>query len=55
MGNVKNIGLGSPEAPHRSSKGLKAPKLDLKWATTGYILTYPLKSKWFKPQMAWNR
>jgi hypothetical protein len=22
---------------------------------SGYILLSPLKSKWFKPQMAWNR
>jgi hypothetical protein len=52
---IKNVGLGSRGAFHGSSKDPKATKLASKWVSTGYILLYLLKSKWLKPQMAWNQ
>ena len=55
---VKGIGLRYPGAPHGLSQGQKARKLEncaAKWATTSYILVLPLRSKWIKPKMAWNR
>jgi hypothetical protein len=50
--------LGSPGAPHRSSKGQKAPKIIKMFLIMGNNRLYigkTTRSKWFKPKIAWNR